>query len=148
MKQSIIETLVGFLVIIIAILFLSFAYNKNNSARIDNGYLINASFENAEGISSGSDVRLAGIKIGFVEAMELDKNSFLAILHLRINKAIKLPKDSRAAIATFGLLGDKFISITAGESEEDLAENDNIKYTQSTINIESLINKLIYSNKP
>jgi phospholipid/cholesterol/gamma-HCH transport system substrate-binding protein len=77
--------------------------------------------------------------------MALDKNTYFAILKLSINKDIKLPKDSGAAVTTSGFLGSKFIAITPGSEETNLSDNDQIKYTQSSINIESLIGKLMYS---
>ncbi len=147
MKSNAIETIVGFTVIIIAMVFLGFAYNKggSNLRGDNNGYLVQAAFQNAEGIVEGSDIRLAGIRIGVVESLHLDKNTFLALISLRIDPDIKLPKDSQAAVATNGLLGNKFISITPGSLEENLVDNDEIKYTQSAINIEALISKLMYS---
>jgi phospholipid/cholesterol/gamma-HCH transport system substrate-binding protein len=146
MTQNTIETIVGFITIITALIFLTFAYNKgDDSSDIKNTYPIKASFQNAEGIFEGSDVRVAGIKIGFVEKLTLDKNNFFAIINFRINNDIKLPKDTQAAISTSGFLGSKFISLTPGASEEELSANDQIKHTQSSLNIESLVSKLMYS---
>lgn len=144
MKQNVVETLVGFLVIITALVFFIFAYNKNNFSEVDDGYMVSANFENAEGVTNGTDVMLAGIKIGVVEKMTLDPSNFLAVISLKIDKHIKLPKDSRAAITSSGLLGGKFIAISPGSSEEFLAERSQIKYTQSSINIEALVGKLLY----
>lgn len=146
MKQNILETIVGFVVIIISLTFLIFAYKAAKpSSKQAGGYRISARFQNAEGIIDGSDIMLAGIKIGSVESLVLDKTSFLAILNLRIDQNVKLPKDSQASVVTSGFLGNKFISITPGSSEDELADNDQIKYTQSSVNIETLIGKLMYS---
>jgi phospholipid/cholesterol/gamma-HCH transport system substrate-binding protein len=146
MTQNIVETIVGFFIIIIALGFLTFAYNKaDNSSDITKTYPIKAHFQNAEGVFEGSDVMLAGIKIGFVETLSLDKNSFFAVIKFRINNDIKLPKDTQAAISTSGFLGSKFISLAPGAADEELAANDEIKHTQSSLNIESLISKLMYS---
>ena len=146
MTQNIVETIVGFFIIIIALGFLTFAYNKaDNSSDIAKTYPIKARFQNAEGIFEGSDVMLAGIKVGFVETLSLDKNSFFAVIKFRINNDIKLPKDTQASISTSGFLGGKFISLAPGAADEELAANDEIKHTQSSLNIESLISKLMYS---
>lgn len=146
MKQNIIETIIGFVVIITSLVFLAFAYKSSSpSSNEAGGYKIIARFQNAEGIIDGSDIMLAGIKIGSVESLNLDTNSFLAILNLRINPHVKLPKDSQASVVTSGFLGNKFISITPGSSDEELANNDQIKYTQSSVNIEALLGKLMYS---
>ena len=146
MTQNIVETILGFFIIIIALVFLAFAYNKaGDSSDLDNSYPIKARFQNAEGIFEGSDVMLAGIKIGFVETLTLDKTNFFAVIKFRINNDIKLPKDTQASISTSGFLGGKFISLTPGASDEELSMNDEIKHTQSSLNIETLISKLMYS---
>ncbi|WP_250311600.1 outer membrane lipid asymmetry maintenance protein MlaD [Rickettsia endosymbiont of Oedothorax gibbosus] len=145
MKQNVIETLVGFIVIVVAIGFFIFAYKIGNSSRVESGYMLKANFQNAEGIVRGSDVMLAGVKIGSVIDITLDKTSFFALLTICINNDIKLPKDTSIAIVTGGILGSRYISVTPGSSEENLAIGEQIKYTQSAVNIESLIGKLIYS---
>ncbi|WP_341754463.1 outer membrane lipid asymmetry maintenance protein MlaD [Candidatus Tisiphia endosymbiont of Dioctria rufipes] len=145
MKQNVIETLVGFIVILVALGFFVFAYKIGNSSKVESGYILKANFQNAEGIVQGSSVMLAGIKIGSVTNITLDKTSFFALLTISINNDIKLPKDTSIAIVTSGILGSRYISVTPGSSEENLAGGDQIKYTQSAVNIESLIGKLIYS---
>lgn len=145
MKQNIIETLVGFTVIIIAIAFLIFAYKNGNQSASANGYTLKASFQSAEGITKGSEVRLAGVKIGTVYDIALDKTSFFAWVSISVEKGIKLPKDTRLEVTTSGILGSKYVSVIPGDSEEFLASGDQVKYTQSAVNIESLIGKLIYS---
>lgn len=145
MKQNVIETLVGFIVILVALAFFIFAYKIGNSSRAEAGYLLKANFQNAEGIVRGSDVMLAGVKIGSVIDITLDKTSFFALLTIAINNDIKLPKDTSIAIVTSGIFGSRYISVTPGLSEENLVIGDQIKHTQSAVNIESLIGKLIYS---
>lgn len=88
---------------------------------------------------------LAGIQVGTVEKLVLDKTNFMAIVTLKLNKKVKLPKDSQAAVNTSGFIGGKYIAINPGSADEDLEDKDQIKYTQSSINIESLIGKLMYS---
>lgn len=144
MKQNIIETFVGFVVLIIAALFLNFAYKVGGTSD-PKGYQVYASFQSAEGIVVGSDVMVAGIKIGVVKKIELDPNSFFANIYINIKDDVKIPKDSKASVVTSGLLGGKYISIVPGSDEQDLAPDGQIIYTQSAINVESLINKLISS---
>ncbi|BBJ32191.1 outer membrane lipid asymmetry maintenance protein MlaD [Rickettsia asiatica] len=145
MKQNIIETIIGFVVLIIALLFLIFAYKTGSSITSLKGYQVTANFQSAEGIAVGSDVMISGIKIGSVKKITLDPNSFYASVYLNINDAVKIPKDSKAQVVTSGLLGGKYISIVPGNDDENLAANEEIRYTQSTINIESLINKIVSS---
>ena len=145
MKQNIIEIIIGFIVLIIALLFLIFAYKTGSSITSSKGYQVTANFQSAEGIAVGSDVMISGIKIGSVKKITLDPNSFYASVYLNINDDVKIPKDSKAQVVTSGLLGGKYISIVPGNDDENLAANEEIRYTQSAINIESLINKIVSS---
>ena len=145
MKQNIIETTVGFIILAIALSFFVFAYNKGNKIEGSGGYLLKAEFQNIDGIVSGSYIMISGIKIGQVDKIELDKDTYVATAWLKIKDNLKLPKDSQASVSTSGLLGGKFIAITPGSSDEMLDPLAQIKYTQSSINIESLIGKLMYS---
>ena len=145
MKQNILETAVGGAVLAIALWFFIFAYNTNRRNTDSEGYYVSAKFQNAEGIYAGSDIMVAGIKIGEVDSLTLDRANFFAVMRLKIDKAIKLPKDSEAAIVSSGFLGGKFVSVIPGVLDEDLKNNDIIKQTQSSVNIESLIGKFMYS---
>lgn len=145
MRQNIIETLVGFLVLGIATIFFMFAYNTGVKNAESDGYTVKANFQSVDGVIVGSDVMIAGIKVGEVSALELDADSFMAKMQLTINKNVKLPTDSQAIVASSGLLGGKFILISPGADETNLKNDDQIKMTQSAVNLESLIGKLIYS---
>ncbi|AFB20793.1 outer membrane lipid asymmetry maintenance protein MlaD [Rickettsia canadensis] len=145
MKQNVIETIIGFVVLIIILLFLIFAYKTGYSITSSKGYQVTANFQSAEGIAVGSDVMISGIKIGSIKKITLDPNSFYAIVYLNINDDVKIPKDSKAQVVTSGLFGSKYISIVPGNDDENLAANEEIRYTQSAMNIELLINKIVSS---
>ena len=145
MKQGIIETLVGFFVLIVAFSFLGFAYNISDFSKTNNGYTVTANFQNIDGIAKGADVKLAGIKIGSVDSLSLEDNTYYAILSLSINEGVNIPKDSSAIVSTSGLLGGKYIRINPGASDDNFADGGKIKFTQSSLNIEDLIGKLMYS---
>ncbi len=145
MKQGIIETLVGLFVLIVAFSFLGFAYNISDFSKTNNGYTVTANFQNIDGIAKGADVKLAGIKIGSVDSLSLEDNTYYAILSLSINEGVNIPKDSSAIVSTSGLLGGKYIRINPGASDDNLADGGKIKFTQSSLNIEELIGKLMYS---
>jgi phospholipid/cholesterol/gamma-HCH transport system substrate-binding protein len=145
MKNNIIELLVGFAVIIIAASFFIFGYKINyKDDNVDN-YTINAYFQNIEGLEQGSDVKLSGIKIGYVENITLEKDTYYAIVKMRINKAVEIPADSRAIVSTSGILGGNYVRITPGGDDVNLADNEKIKFTQSALNLEDLIGKLMYA---
>ena len=145
MKYNIIETIVGFAVITIAALFVTFAYKIGYPHEANEFYSVKARFENVEGVGAGSDIMLGGIKIGSVRNVTIDNDDFKAILAVDLNKDIKLPKDSRFAVSTSGLLGGKYIAVSPGGDEENLKNGDTVKNTQSSINLEELIGKLMYS---
>ena len=145
MRQNIIETIIGFTILLIAGWFFVYAYNTNRMNANSDGYVLTARFQNAEGIVIGSDIMTAGIKIGEVSDMSLDRSTFFAIMKLKINKGIQIPKDSQAAVVSSGFLGGKFVSIAPGASDLDLKDKDTITFTQSSVNIESLIGKFMYS---
>ncbi len=145
MKQGIIETLVGFFVLIVAFSFLGFAYNASNFSKTDKGYMLTANFQNIDGIAKGADVKLAGIKVGFVDSLSLEDNTYYAILNLKVNEGVNIPKDSSAIVSSSGLLGGKYIRINPGASDDNFVDGGKIKFTQSSLNIEDLIGKLMYS---
>jgi phospholipid/cholesterol/gamma-HCH transport system substrate-binding protein len=145
MRQNIIETIIGFIVIGVALMFFMFTYTTKDSSGNDDGYLLKASFQNAEGIVKGSDVMIAGIKIGSVAKLTLDRDTFFAMMEMTINKDVKLPTDSQAAIVSSGFLGSKFVAIVPGGDSTDLKNADQIKHTQSSVNMEALIGKFMYS---
>ena len=107
------------------------------------GYHVVASFDNIGDLKNGSPVSMAGVRIGNVEAVSFDAREFKAVARLRIDSAFanKIPDDSDASIQTSGLLGGKYVGISAGGSETFLKEGSQIQFTQSAIVLESLINK-------
>ena len=145
MKQEKLEILVGFLVILMALAFFVFAYNLSNFNSVNNGYSITAKFQNIDGITKGSDVKLAGIKIGYVDTVTIEDGTYYALVGLHIDEKIEIPSDSRAVVSTSGLLGGKYILINPGGGDEYIADGGKIKFTQSALNIEDLIGKLMYS---
>lgn len=145
MKHNVVETLVGFFIIIVAGAFFFYAYNVSNSSRVLDGYYLTASFENIEGISVGSDVKLSGIKVGHVDEIALEPDTFFAKVNFRITNEVSVPKDSRVIVSTSGLIGNKYIRINPGASDVTLANGDKFIFTQSALNIEDLIAKLMYS---
>jgi phospholipid/cholesterol/gamma-HCH transport system substrate-binding protein len=139
------DFLVGTFVLIVAI---SVIFLSTKSTKINNiGYVVSAKFENADGINSGSDIKISGVKIGSVNDMQIDNETFQAVLKLNIYDYIKLPIDSSAKIVSEGLLGSKYIAITPGGSEQILANNQEINFTQSSVNFEELLGKFIFNGK-
>lgn len=145
MNRSFFETLVGFLVVAFAAFFLYYSYTKAEKTGITDSYHIIAKFDRVDGISIGSEVRVSGIRIGEVTGRSLDNKSYRAVLTLAIAKDVKLPTDTSAQIVSEGLLGPKFISLLPGVEEEMFKDGGEIQFTQSSINIENLIGKMMFS---
>ncbi|MFK7973792.1 MAG: outer membrane lipid asymmetry maintenance protein MlaD [Rickettsiaceae bacterium] len=145
MKQGMFETIVGVVVLIVTIAFFTFAYRVSNYSELDKGYHVVANFQNIDGILNGADVKIAGIKVGSVDNISLDDETYYAAVQLQIRDHVSIPKDSTAIVSTCGLLGGKYIKITPGASDDILAKNGKIRFTQSALNIEELIGKLMYS---
>ena len=145
MKERVIETVVGVVVICLAIFSFMFFYKISDSGEDGEGYFLNAYFQNIEGVAEGNDVKLSGIKIGYIDNVTLENGTYFAVARLKIKKGIDIPSDSRAIVSTSGLLGGKYIRINPGSADDNLKENGKFKFTQSSINIEDLISKLMYS---
>jgi phospholipid/cholesterol/gamma-HCH transport system substrate-binding protein len=144
MKNSTVETLIGAVVVAIAAAFLLYAYNSVGSRAAAGGYTIMADFDNVEGVNVGTDVRMAGIKIGTVTAQSLNPENFQARVTMSIDSSVKLADDTSAKVTAEGLLGAKFIALDAGGSETLLADGGTISYTQGAVDIWSLISQAMF----
>lgn len=146
MQKNIIETIIGAMVLIVAVGFLTFAY-KGSEMSVDRGagYTVKAKFANATGVNIGSDVRIGGIKIGVISDMKLDPNTYDAVAVMHINDQTKLPADSSAAIVGAGLLSEKFIQIVPGGDDNMLKDGGELQFTQSSVSLEELIGKFVFS---
>ena len=138
-KDNIVEALVGLLVVIVAIGFVVLAYGRTQAGGVADGYLLKARFTNVSGVSPGTDVRLAGIRIGKVAGQSLDPGSFQAVLDLSIDKGLQLPVDSSAAITTEGILGGTFIALTPGGETTVLKPGEEITETSGATDLMALI---------
>ncbi len=143
MGGNLVETLIGAVVLVVAAVFLIFAYDKAGVAKVD-GYELVAKFDKIDGIQVGSDVLMSGIKIGTVVEQELDREEFLAVLRLTVDESLRLPSDSTIKITSSGLLGDKYLSIEPGASDEILEPGDGFEFVQGSVDLLDLLGKAIY----
>ena len=144
MRRSVIETIMGAVVLLVAGLFLFFAYNASN-VRATDGYELVARFNRVDGLTNGNDVRLSGIKIGSVVAQSLDPKTYRAIVRIAVDSTIKLPVDTSARIQSDGLLGNTYMVLEPGGAEDMLAPGGEIEYTQDSINLVDLLGRFIFS---
>ena len=145
MRGNVIETVMGAVVIVIAALFLLFAY-QTSQLRAVSGYQVSADFQRVDGVLPGGDVRISGIKVGSILSETLDPKTYLATVTMSIEPSVKLPDDTVAEIVSAGLLGDKYMSLVPGGSDTLIPAGGKIKYTQSSVSLESLIGQMIFSS--
>ncbi|MFX4221372.1 MAG: outer membrane lipid asymmetry maintenance protein MlaD [Thalassobaculum sp.] len=138
-----IETLMGALVLVVAGVFLFYAYSSSEIGK-GGGYEVIARFTTVGGLKPGSDVRMSGIKVGTVSNQRLDPNSYLAEVTLSIDESIQLPIDSSAAIASEGLLGGNFVDVVPGADEQMLKPGERIELTQDAVDFIQLLSRFMF----
>jgi len=143
MAGSVAETLIGAVVLVAAGGFLVYASNTADTDLGRGGYELVAKFRKAEGLNRGSDVRIAGVKVGSVRDMTLDPQSYRAVISISMRGGVEVPEDSSAKITAASLLGDNFIAISPGAAPYMLENGDEITYTQGSVNLLDLAGKLI-----
>ena len=144
MNRNAVETVMGAVVLVVAALFLFFAYTTSQVAAVS-GYQLKARFSNADGLKDGGDVRISGIKVGSIVSQSLDPKTYQAVVILSIDPSVKLATDSVAQITSSGLLGDKYISIEPGNEDDIIPAGGTITHTQAQMSLEGLIGQVIYN---
>ncbi|MDF2234473.1 outer membrane lipid asymmetry maintenance protein MlaD [Albimonas sp. CAU 1670] len=146
MASSAAETLIGAAVIAAAAGFLFYgAQTADLGPQGADRYALKAAFRKVEGVSVGSDVKVAGVKVGSVASLALDPKTYQAVAMLTIDSAVKLPDDSDASIQSEGLLGGNYVAITPGGSDLMLAPGEEIMFTQGSVNLMDLVGRAISS---
>ncbi|MBD0866462.1 MAG: outer membrane lipid asymmetry maintenance protein MlaD, partial [Rhodobacteraceae bacterium] len=144
-SQNTAEVIVGGIVLAVAIGFGIYATQATGLLTGDDGYELNASFRSVEGVNVGTDVRLAGVKIGTVTAMELDLVTYRAATTFAIRKDIQIPDDSAIVISSEGLLGGNFVEVMPGGSPFYFAAGDEMTDTQGSTSLISLLLRFVSS---
>lgn len=143
MGRNAIETVLGGVVLIVAGVFLFFAFNVAQVKAVS-GYEIKAHFLKIGGLAKGSDVRINGIKIGTVLDRVLDPQTFEAVVIMSIRPDVKLPKDTVATIGSEGILGGKYIRLKPGQSDETLPEGGRIAKVEDFKSLEDQVGEIIF----
>jgi len=144
MNNTSVEAAIGALVIVVAAAFFAFAYATSGQGSVRGGYTLIAEFDNIAGVNTGTDVRLAGIKIGTVIGEMLNSENYQARVTMTIDRSVKLSDDSTAKVTSEGLLGSNFIALEPGGSETILAEGGQITNTQGAVDIWTLISEAMF----
>ncbi len=143
MRRNLIETVMGAVVLAVAVMFVYFAYTTAQIRALP-GYEVSAAFFKVGGLSVGSDVRISGVKVGTVTERRLDPASFDAVVVMSVANEIKLPEDTVASIASEGLLGGKYVSLEPGQSTALVAPGSRLRETRSFKTLEDQVGEIIF----
>ena len=143
MSENKAEVALGAVVLAIAIGFVGYLSQSTGLTMGGDSYQIRAGFRTAEGISIGTDVRLAGVKIGAVQDLSLNSETYRAEAVLAIQNDVLIPDDSALTITSEGLLGGHFVEVMPGASFDYLADGGEIIDTQGSVSLVTLLMKFV-----
>lgn len=141
--QQTTEVLVGAAVLAVAASFVVYAGQVAGVSGNASEYELSASFRSADGVSVGTDVRLAGVKVGRVTGLELDTETYRANASFSVRDGIIVPDDSAVAISSEGLLGGNYVEILPGGSPFAFEPGDEIQFTQGSVSLIGLLTKFV-----
>ena len=144
MQRSMLETVMGAVVLLAAVAFLSFAYEAAN-LRGSNGYEIAAEFGATGGLSVGDDVRISGIKVGQITDQQLDPVTYVARIMIALDPQIQIPADSSARITAASLLGGNYLELLPGAEIDMLQPGDVIYDTRDPVSLTDLLGKAVFA---
>lgn len=142
MKQYHKEIIAGIILTVVLGGLLSFVHSRSVVADSGDEFILHASFTKADGIVNGSDVRLAGIKVGTVTHQSLN-NAYAVRVKMAFDKYIALSIDTSATIETDGFFGTKYIELVPGGDEELLMSGDDLSYTQDALILTELMDTMM-----
>ncbi|WP_428662578.1 outer membrane lipid asymmetry maintenance protein MlaD [Reyranella sp.] len=144
MGRSVVETIVGALVLVVAGVFVFYAFAKSDRGGAD-GYEITARFGRIDGLKRGADVTLSGVKIGTVTSVDLDRKTYQAVVHMAVTSSVQVPVDTNAKIVSESLLGGMVIVLDPGGDKTMIQPGGEVANTQDAISITELIAKFMFS---
>ncbi len=147
MSENKTEVIVGGLVLAAAAGFLIYAGQMTGLSAGQTEYQLSASFRSADGVDVGTDVRLAGVKVGRVTEITLDPETYRARTAFSVREGIEVPDDSAVAISSEGLLGGNYVEILPGGSPFYFAAGDEVEFTQGSVSLVGLLMKFVAGNE-
>lgn len=143
MKRGAVETILGAVVLLIAIGFVFFGV-RSIDLQDNDGYQLTARFLKVGGLDRGSDVRISGVKVGTVIDRTLDDQTFEAVVTFTVRDDLRLPADTEAGVTAEGLLGGKYLRLFPGTETETLAPGGEIAQTRDFRALEDTVSEIIF----
>ena len=144
MGRNVVETIVGALVLVVAGVFVFYAFAKSDRGGAD-GYEITARFGRIDGLKRGADVTLSGVKIGTVTSVDLDRKTYQAIVHMALTSSVQIPADTNAKIVSESLLGGMVVVLDPGGDKTMIKPGGEVANTQDAISFTELLAKFMFS---
>jgi len=144
MSRNAVETVMGAVVLVVAAVFLFFAYTTTKVTTAG-GSVYSAQFSRVDGIRDGTDVRISGIKVGQVTSLTLDAKEFWPVVRLSVDPNLKLSTDSIVSIKMSGLLGDKYVDIEPGNDDQIIPPGGKFTHTNPPFDLEAAVGTMIFS---
>jgi len=143
--RNIVETIVGALVLLVAGVFVFYAFAKSDRAG-PGGYEILARFDRIDGLKRGADVTVSGVKIGSVTGFDLDRKTYQAVVRMMVSSSVGLPVDTNAKIVSESLLGGMVVVLEPGGDSKMIQAGGEIDKTQGAIPLSELIAKFMFGS--
>jgi phospholipid/cholesterol/gamma-HCH transport system substrate-binding protein len=143
--RNIVETIVGALVLLVAGVFVFYAFSKSDRGA-PAGYEIIARFDRIDGLKRGADVTVSGVKVGAVTGFELDRKTYQAVVRMMVSAGLDLPIDTHAKVVSESLLGGMVIILEPGSDQTLLKAGGEIDKTQGAIPLSELIAKFMFGS--
>lgn len=141
-QRKIAEPLLGALVVV-AVVFILFAIYAKTANRGATTYALNALFSSVDGLQTGCDVRIGGVKVGEVADISIDPKTYRALIKLNLSSKIKLPSDSVASVSSDGLLGSEYLELLPGASGDMLKPDARIYDTKAPVSLFKILDQFI-----
>ena len=145
MGNTRLEILVGIFLIVgfLALGWLALQLGEVPWLTESNSYMVHAEFNNISGVRAGADIQIAGVTVGKVRHLSLNKDR-QAVVGMQIDRGVSIPVDSMASVKSQGIIGDKYIQISLGGDESLYKPGETIVDTESAVDLESLISKFAF----
>lgn len=136
------EIAVGIFMTIVLVMLLTFVHNRSVHEQAGNRFTLNATFTKADGLMSGGEVRLAGIKVGQIGQQSLAANGYQVVVQMVFDRPMDIPVDSSVRIETDGIMGTKHIEILPGGEEDNMQSGEMFGYAQDALILGELLDKV------